>query len=430
MTFNFNITMKTTYLLPVLACMTIASAAAEVTDSIPSRSVIVGDASHPDHQGNIAGILSRQNSAFEDPAAPRFLFLDKKGSVALGIGGNLKAIGMYDLDGAVNNNKFITADIPVPFNPAQRSRFGATAAYSSIFLKLVTRPTRVGRVTVYLQTQFSGDNGGYGLVLKQAYVTVGHVTLGKARSTFADGPAMAPTVDEQGPSGQVSSKNIMVQYAGALGHGFSFAASVEVPPTSDYTLAESTEAISQRYPDIPAYVQYAWGGGKSHLRLSGLYRALSYRDMTGSGSNKTVSGWGVQLSTVASLGAGFGIFGHYTYGRGIAAYVNDLADLNCNLIPEGDGKLKAPRMAGLTGGMQYQSGKMLFSASYSRAQLCDTAGMEPDTYRYGQYIAANAFYNIMPELRLGLEYIHGTRKDISGVSGHANRIEAALQYDF
>ena len=409
-----------------LACLPVWGQALD-EDSIPTRALILsGDKSHPNHRLTIAEMYSRENLAFEDPAAPRFLFLDKKGEVALGIGGYLKAVGEYDFDGAVDNNGIYTNAIPVPFDPAQRNRFGATASNSTIFLKMVTRPTKLGRVIVYIQTAFTGAN--YGLQLKQAYVSVGHVTLGKARSTFADGPAMAPTVDDEGPSGQVSAKNMLVKYESPSWGGFSFAGSVELPDAS-YTTGESTRAISQRFPDIPVYLQYGWGGD-SHVRLSGILRELSYRDEAAA-SNHFATGWGVQFSTVASLFPGLNFFGHYTYGKGIASYINDLGGFGYDLVPDGSGKLKAPGMTGWTAGLQYNFTPDFFvSGSYSRAQLYDTAGMDASTYRYAQYIVANAFYNVWGDLRLGVEYIHGTRKDISGLSGHANRLEAMLQYSF
>lgn len=412
---------------------TVAVSMAQMSsDSLPERAVIVsGDPSHPSHRGNVAAMYSRENLAFEDPAAPRFLFLDKKGSVALGIGGYLKAVGMYDFDGAVDNNDYYTNLIPVPSDPSLRQRFGATAAHSTIFLKLVTSPTRVGRVIVYIQTNFTGNGGKYGLVLKQAYVTVGRVTLGKARSTFADGPAMAPTVDDQGPAGQVSAKNMMVQYATSDFKGFSAAISAELPSAS-YTTGSSSKSIAQRFPDIPLYVQYAWDKGASHVRLSGMLRELAYRDLVAD-KNHLVTGWGVQLSAVANIAGGLKFFGHYTYGRGIADYINDLSGEGFDLIPDAGrpGRLKAPASTGWTAGLQYNfTDKFFMSGSYSRAQLYGTSGMDGDTYRYGQYIAANAFYNVWGDLRLGVEYLHGTRKDISGLSGKSNRIEAMLQYSF
>ncbi|MDE6120965.1 MAG: porin, partial [Muribaculaceae bacterium] len=236
-------------LAAVCAAMPSEAFSKERADSASVRvHAIIGDSSSPVHQRNITAMNMGFNPAFEDPAAPRFLFLDKEGKVALGIGGNVKAVAMYDMAGAIDDDEFVTNLIPVPFNPARRNRFGATASHSSIFLKLVTSPTRLGPIIVYAQTQFSGDNGGYGLVLKQAYVQVGHLTLGKARSTFADGPAMAPTIDDQGPSGQVSAKNMLVQYATPLFHGFSGAISVEEPKAS-YTEGTNTAAIAQRIPD-------------------------------------------------------------------------------------------------------------------------------------------------------------------------------------
>ena len=94
------------------------AAAAQTTDSIPHRAIILsGNPDNPDHRANIATMYSRENLAFEDPASPRFLFLDKKGKVALGIGGYLKAVAMYDFSGAIDNNLFVTNMIPAPFDP-------------------------------------------------------------------------------------------------------------------------------------------------------------------------------------------------------------------------------------------------------------------------------------------------------------------------
>lgn len=423
--------LKTALLALVALCFNLVSNAQGTSpDKIPERAVIVsGDSIHPDHLGNIAEMYSRMGLAFQDPAAPRFLFLDKKGAVALGIGGYLKATGEYDFDGAVDNNDFYTNMIPAPFDPAQRQRFGAGASHSTIFLKMVTRPTRLGRIIVYIQTSFTGDDGGYGLQLKQAYLSVGHITIGKVRTVFADGPAMAPTVDDQGPAGQVSSKNMAVQFKSASYKGFSFAVSAETAPRS-YTEGPQTQSIAQRCPDIPAYVQYEWAGGASHVRLSGIFRGLSYRD-NASAENKLRTGWGIQFSTVGNIYGPLGFFGHYTYGKGIASYINDLSDMNYDLIPGTDGKLKAPGAAGWTAGLQYTFSKDFFiSGSYSRAQLYNTDGMSSDTYRYGQYIAANAFYTPVDDLQIGVEYLRGTRRDISGAHGHANRLEVMMQYSF
>lgn len=416
------------YLLLIVAGALYASAAAQ-TSNVPERVIIIsGDTATSGHAENIAVMYDDSNSAFQDPAAPRFLFLDKKGTIALGIGGYMKAEGMYDFDGSIDDNGFVTNQIAVP-RGVSGERFGATAAHSTIFLKLVTRPTRLGRVIVYVQTNFTGNNGGYGLKLVQAYASIGHLTLGKARSTFADGPAMAPTIDDQGPSGQVSAKNMLIKYETSIYKGLSAAVSVEMPSAS-YTMGNNTAAIAQRFPDIPAYIQYAWNKSQSHIRISGILRELSYRNEVAA-SNHFATGWGVQLSGVSDIAGGLSVFGHYTYGKGITSYINDLSDLDYDLVPDGNGKLKAPAAAGWTAGLQYNFNDDFFvSGAYSQARLYDCSHLGADTYRYGQYVVANAFYNVVPELQLGLEYLHGTRTNIDGQSGKANRVMAMIQYSF
>lgn len=422
--------MKAKILMAVAIAAGALSAQAQWADSIPERAIILtGDPSHPYHLQTLAEMFNQTNTAFQDPGAPRFLFLDKKGTVALGIGGYMKASAMYDFDGSVDNNDFITNMIPVPMDPAQHSRFGATAANSTIFLKLVTRSTPLGRVVVYLQTNFTGDNGNYGMALKQAWARVGHVTMGKARTTFADAPAMAPTIDDQGPSGQVGGKNMLVQYLSPSYKGFQWAISAELPH-ADYTEGRRTQAIAQRMPDVPAYIQYSWNKEQSHIRFSAIYRGLSYRDLA-TDENKIANGWGVQASAVSNIAGGLVFFGHYTYGRGIAWYINDLSGEGYDLIPDAEGRLKAGKCAGWTAGLQYNfSSKFFISSSYSRARLYGASELGPDTYKYGQYIAANAFYNPWEDLQVGVEYLHGTRNDYSRAHGHANRLELMLQYNF
>lgn len=426
--------MKKLSSLLLLGALTAAPAAMAVTPLysdtllIPERSIVVSGEITPENKDQIAILYSRDELAYNDPSAPRFLFLDREGRAALGIGGGINAVAMYDMKGAIDNEGFVTYDIPTPANPALRNRFGADATNTSLFLKMVTKNTKIGRIIVYVQTNFTGNNGNYGLKLKQAYVSVGGFLIGKGRSTFADAGASAPTVDNEGPSGQVSAKNLMFQYKTPSYKGLSAAISLELPE-ADYTLAAQTAAIAQRCPDIPIYIQYAWGSD-SHIRASAILRELSYRNLM-TGENHFATGWGVQFSTVSDLGGGLGIFGHATYGHGIAAYVNDLGGNGYDLVPDGTGKLQAPGTFAWTAGLTYQPVKpLLLSACYSQARAYDLQHMASDSYRYGQYAAVTAFYNATPDLQFGLEYLWGRRNDVSGISGHANRLEASIQYNF
>lgn len=120
------------------------------------------------------------------------------------------------------------------------------------------------------------------------------------------------------------------------------------------------------------------------------------------------------------------------YGKGIGQYVNDLEGNGFDLIRDGDnGTMKAPGMAGVTGGLRYDISDNIFvSASYSQCRLYDQSHLGGDTYRYGQYAVVNAFWNVFPECQIGLEYNYGRRTDCDHSYNSANRLWASLQYNF
>ncbi len=413
-------------IMPVAADAKIYGDTVHVSDH---ATVLTGNAEGQGGQ-NIRVLYSREGLAFSDPSAPRFLFLDREGKVALGIGGFVKAIGMYDFDGAVDHPTFCPYDISAPANPAMRQRFGADASHSTLFLKLIAHDSRLGMITAYVQTEFTGNNGGYGLRLKQAYVTVNHFTAGLANSTFVDPESQAPTIEPMGPPGQISCRNMLFRYSWGKTTGFSGAVSIEVPHANYTTVEGQEEPIAQRSPDVPAYVQYAWKSG-NHVRFSGLLRQLSYRDLISSRNIKATA-WGIQLSAVGDIIGQLGFFGHIAYGRGIADYINDITGKGYDLIPsDREGHLCAPATLSYTAGLSYHFSQRLFASanfSHNRVYRCST--LPSDSYRSGQYFAVNAFYNLTGDFRIGAEYLLGRRTNTDRQSGHANRVEAMVQYSF
>ena len=369
---------------------------------------------------------------FQDPRAPRFLFMDKEGKVALGIGGYVKGTMSVDMDGISDNLDFVTADIPVPNQADMRSQFQMDASTSRLFLKLVGANTKVGDFTIYLESDFRGKNGHqYDMRLRQAYIEFWRLKIGRSRTTFADAASSPPTIDFEGPSGSVSTKNTMIQYSQRFGKHWSTAMAIESPSATYTTDKKLSESIKQRMPDIPSYIQYAWDGGKSHIRLSNLFRFLSYRNLV-ERENKFAFGWASQLSGMITFSRHWKFYYQAAYGKGYADYLNDLGGSGYDLIPNGDtGNLEAPYTLGLVGGIQYNIHKNLFlSASYSQCRLYASSSLPDTGYRYGQYVVANAFYSPFSNCMVGLEYLYGNRHDVNRTSGDAHRINAMIQYHF
>ena len=397
---------------------------------IPERAIIASGT--PENGRHLVAVLyDSENLHFSDPSAPRFLFLDRKGKVALGIGGYLKGTVQYDFDGSIDDGASLsTFDIPVPNNPAQRSQFYGNANHSTIFLQLVGRSDKFGYYSAYIQTTFQGDGPqGYGVKVKQAYMRVGYVTAGLANSTFVDGAAGTPVVEDAGPSGEMSRKNVLVRYAPRFSDHLSGAIGVEVAPVTS-TFNDVTQKINQRVPDIPVYLQYEWGGGKSHVRASGLLRNMSYRDLV-EHSNRFKTGWAVQLSGVFNIYY-LTLFAQGAYGRGYGAYINDMGGNELDMVYDGTtGKMTAPKTANFELGASYSfSPKFSLTGTFSKAMTFGLSDLPATTYRYGQYLGVNAFYEIVPELTLGLQYFRGWRKDYSDVTGHANSVMAMMKYSF
>lgn len=433
MRFKFVKTLLASCLAAAAVLPASAARPVELPDSfvLPDRAIVLNGHDGKTGHDLVALLYDAADLHFQDPSAPRFLLLDREGRIAFGIGGYVKGTVQYDFDGSIDDRAlFKTYDIPVPGNPAQRNQFFANVDHSTIFMQLAGRTERFGYYQVYVRTNFTGGNGNYGLKLKQAWMSIGHIKAGLARSVFQDGAAGIATVDDQGPAGAIGKDNVAFQYTPVFSRRLRGAISIEMPSVSLTPVEGRSQAINQRVPDIPAYIQFDYGQS-SHVRFSAIWRNLSYRDLV-DGRNRFATGYGIQLSGVSKIVGGLSVRYQAAYGKGIASYFNDLGGQGCDLIPsDRPGRLRAPNVLGVVGALRYDfSPRVFISGGYSQMRLYDQASLGADAYRYGQYVVANCFWTAIPELQLGLEYLYGSRNNFDGRRGTANRIEAMVQYSF
>ncbi|MBQ6939316.1 MAG: porin [Muribaculaceae bacterium] len=405
-------------------------------DSIHHHSAVIVTTEKNNPQNTSYEVMKAMYEAngrhFQDPRAPRFLFLDRKGRVALGIGGYVKGTMSIDMGGIANSPDFITATIPAPPQPDMRNQFRMDASTSRLFFKLVGRNKVVGEFTVYIESDFRGSAAGYyGMRLRQAYIELWRLKVGRTWSTFCDVAAAPPTIDFQGPSGTVLTMNTVLQYVQPMGRNWEMVMAVETPSATYTTHQQYCDAIAQRVPDLPSYIQYKWDEGRSHIRLSNLLRLLSYRNLVAD-KNQYAFCWATQLSGVIQASRHFTFYMQGVYGRGYGSYLNDLGGYGYDLIPgERSGTMVAPYALGLVGGVQYTIRPGLFvSAAYSQCRLYDQPSLSASAYRYAQYLVANAFYSPFANCQIGIEYLYGSRHNYDGVSGSAHRINTMIQYNF
>ena len=92
---------------------------------------------------------------FQDPRAPYFMFLSKKGDLALGVGGQVKIRGYFDWNGSIPNVGFIPYDIPIPKNPTEMKDLSASASGTGLFFTLLGSNNILCNYMAYFQADFS-----------------------------------------------------------------------------------------------------------------------------------------------------------------------------------------------------------------------------------------------------------------------------------
>lgn len=370
----------------------------------------------------------RENFRFQDPQAPRFLLTDQKGKFALGIGGYVRATAEYDFGGIVNDVDFYPALISTPgAGNYSRNQFQMDISTSTIFLKMVGHTKFLGDFVIYTAGNFRGS--GKTFELQNAYASFRGFTIGYNYGGFMDLGALPATIDFAGPNGSTFYRSTQINYVYKGLTNWKFSLGVEMPSV-DATTNNEVSVNTQRMPDIPAYVQYAWNSN-SHLRVGGILRSMTYSsNVDQKAYSKT--GWGTQASTTFNLGEKWKVFGQFTYGEGIGQYLTDISNLNVDMVPDAEspGRMEILPMMGWYAGLQYTfCPKFFVSSTYSLSRLYSKDGYTPD-YRKGQYLVANAFWNATPNLQVGLEYLRGWKNTFSGSNDTANRLNMLVQYSF
>lgn len=367
------------------------------------------------HIDSLKSLINRfyfdQFQNFSDPAAPYFLFMSKDAQLAMGVGGCVRMRAWYDWGGAIPANGFAPYLIPITPDPTNMRKFGTTPSGSSLFFRVIGRNKKLGEYQLYIEANFNGY-GGKDFHLKKAYATINDWTIGYAPSTFSDPAALPPTVDASGPNNKLSSTSVLVRYMHSVNKHWVVAASVETP-SSAITVNDYTKKVSDWLPDVAAFAQYAWGLSE-HVRLAGIARTLSYRDLK-ENKNYNKVGWGLLLSAVGHPLPMLTLYGNVCGGQGFESMSADLQIGNYDLVPDPNrpGKLYAPFAMGWNFGVQYNFLPNLFtSITFSESRYLPKKGIDGSEYKWGNFLAANVFWNITPRMQCGIEFDTGVRKKL------------------
>lgn len=368
---------------------------------------------------------------FQDPEAPYFMLMSKDAQLALGVGGRVKLLGWWDWDGSTQNKNFSPYDIPIPKNPEAKKAIGGSPYGTNLFFTVIGSKSPLGSYMGYIEIGFGGYKDA-GCKLKKAYLTMGDYTLGYTSSIFSDGDAYAPTIDGAGANGTIGHSSMQFRYTREFSGGWSVAGGVELPSFDIQEIDGQTAKCTAYIPDVGAYLQYGWNEGDSHLRLSGLFKMMAYRDLLTS-KNHNKAGWGAQISSIIRASRKLTLYAAGNIGRGIGSYLQDLGNGSYDLVsnPLRPGWMYSPLSISAALGARYYITKKIFaSATLSELRYLPSHPVAADEYKYGLYGGVNVMWNIMPRLRVGGEYLVGKRQNIDRNHAYAQRLNVMTQFSF
>ena len=372
---------------------------------------------------------------FQSLGEPSAIFADREGKFSFAFGGFVALRAAYGFDRAIDNIDMVPYDIPMGGGNVSRQQLQMDASTSRLYLRGIANSSRLGKVEIFFDVDFRGRAAGsYTPRLRSGYVSMLGLTVGRDVTTFCDLEAAPTTIDFQGPNAYNYNFATMIRYEHSfIDNHLKIGVAAEIPKVSG-TYGTMLAPVPQRVPDVPVYLQYAWGDNRqSHIRASGVFRNMylynEAREVT-----SDLFGWGVQFSGTIHVTPFIQLFMNGVYGEGITPYLQDLtgSGLDFTPNPSDEGRVQTMPMYGWQAAAQINILPNLFiSGGYSAVTVCKKNGYyTADQYRMGQYIFGNVFYNVTRRFCIAAEYLWAKRENMSGVSHHANRVNLLAKYNF
>lgn len=333
----------------------------------------------------------------------------------------------YDNQNAGDDNRFITARLPVDGDPQKGAdgAFNINAKGSQLRLD-VRAPSVAGSPRFYYENDFYGSGGGeFPYRVRHLYGEIHNVIVGQTYSVFEDPDVWPDTIDYEGPNSAIFARRPLIRYQ----HGFNdeWQANVSIEqPESEIDSSFDPDASGQN--EAPAGgLNARWErAGVGHVQLATILRDLGVRGpITG---DQNALGWGLNLS------GGFDTYGRdtmqlqLTYGEGIFRFMNDdFQNLDAAFDASGDLEPLAT-FGAMFGYTHHWSEELRSTMSYGFLTVDNAASQTGDAYHETHYGSLNLVWQLRKRLSVGFEALYGRKETADGSDGDAFRSQLGLAY--
>jgi hypothetical protein len=339
----------------------------------------------------------------------------------LRIGGYIKADFIYDFDQDLGDvtNVFL-ADVP---SRETDGKFNAHALESRLSFGTSTA-TEYGQLNTYLESHFVGrpGQGEAGLeAIRHAYAELGPLLVGRTWSNTMSFLGSPRIVKLGSPPGSTFARATQIRYTMKPAKGHTVAFSLE---DHDVKLsnADSNSAVVTN-TSLPALTaRYEYG---RRFALAGMVREM---DVETSAVDDSTLGWGVYAQYAQPLWPSATFKSALWMGEGIGFYISPSP--TDGYVEKGEVEA-IEHASGYVAVEQKWSPRVSSTFAFSRIQRSDV----PDSLsaierRRVDSVWANVFYDILPRVSFGLEYVYAKSERFDGRDGDANRINAMMMTQF
>ncbi len=317
----------------------------------------------------------------------------------------------------------------------------------------------LGEIKTFVEGDFYGASGTnsntstYGFMLRHAYGSVGtpakgQLLAGQTWSNLMDTNAMPESLDYIGPAGTIFVRQPQVRYTQAFGP-LTLSGSVEVPANvvqatqngiyqANPTTSGTTVTNRPRLPDLIARGDYAYAkDGYVSLRAVVNQINVDKKASTAIGNENTAvaMGYGLALSGKQGVFDKDSIVYDFVGGNGTGRYDFDV-NAAAAYYSTATGNLKTQPYYGGTFGYQHLWSDEFRSNIFGGfTRILNNTGFLNATAQgvANKFVAsghANLIWQPAPSYKIGIEYMYGYRKVITGTDGDINRLQGSFMYSF
>ena len=271
----------------------------------------------------------------------------------------------------------------------------------------------------FVEGDFFGDNNHFRL--RHAYGEVGRLLVGQTWTTFTDVAAAPATIDFEGSVSNVNRRQSQIRWTQPiLRDALSFAISLE-----------DTQFIVIAPPSLPGDARSPSPDVVARLRLTrdwGRFQ-FAYLGRTGGfqptgGAVQTGKAWGLNYTGVVMLLESTKVYYQILHGEGIGSY-RDLPDA----VPVSATADEALPLFGWMVGITHDwNDRFSSNFTYAANRLDNTPLQSADDVSQTTYLAANLIWSPLERVKVGIEYLYGTRENVDLSRADAQRIQSAVAF--